>query len=343
VWFIVTNSDGSSHQIGRITPTGTTTVMEAGVPDNDVIGALTSAGGGLTEGPDGNLWFTDVGQNQIGRITPAGVVTFFGTGLPDDSGPESIATVNGDLWFGMQGYPALGRITTAGAISLYDVSEPSSYLPSFLSRVVNLVPGQGSNGPDGTAWLVGATYPLRHVDLPDDVGDPCIHDEDGDGHSDWTDAFPFDPTEWADTDGDGVGDNVDNCPTVSNPTQADSDHNGIGDACDVKVTALTNLSGTVNGPFSATLTAVVSKLPVPGQPITFTTGTGSHTVALCSAVTNSKGVATCNLPKSTSFNGNAAITAALLANNSYTASYAGVPLQYKPTTTTVALKKAGGF
>jgi hypothetical protein len=37
-----------------------------------------------------------------------------------------------------------------------------------------------------------------------------------------------------DTDGDGVADCVDNCPAVQNPDQADSNGNGIGDACDFK-------------------------------------------------------------------------------------------------------------
>jgi len=35
----------------------------------------------------------------------------------------------------------------------------------------------------------------------------------------------------ADADGDGVGDDVDNCPTVRNPDQRDSNHDGKGDAC----------------------------------------------------------------------------------------------------------------
>jgi hypothetical protein len=36
----------------------------------------------------------------------------------------------------------------------------------------------------------------------------------------------------SDADGDGVQDEIDNCPDVANPTQADADGNGVGDACD---------------------------------------------------------------------------------------------------------------
>jgi hypothetical protein len=46
-----------------------------------------------------------------------------------------------------------------------------------------------------------------------------------------------------DTDGDGICDELDNCPTVTNANQADADGDDIGDICDV--CADSNLSETV--------------------------------------------------------------------------------------------------
>ena len=41
----------------------------------------------------------------------------------------------------------------------------------------------------------------------------------------------------SDRDDDGVTDTLDNCPDVPNPLQADGDHDGAGDACDVATPA----------------------------------------------------------------------------------------------------------
>ena len=51
---------------------------------------------------------------------------------------------------------------------------------------------------------------------------------------------------YTDTDGDGVADAVDNCPTVYNPDQVDSNDNGFGDAC---------VDPTVNIPDDANIAA----------------------------------------------------------------------------------------
>jgi len=68
-------------------------------------------------------------------------------------------------------------------------------------------------------------------------------DTDNDGTADCNDLCPNNPDKVApgvcgcdvadiDTDGDGHLDCVDNCPNMANPDQADSNRNGIGDACE---------------------------------------------------------------------------------------------------------------
>jgi hypothetical protein len=93
-----------------------------------------------------------------------------------------------------------------------------------------------------------ALYSNAFTILGSPVAAPPV-DTDGDGVPDETDNCPTvsnpdqadsngngigDACDAPDTDGDGVPDETDNCPTVSNPDQADSNGNGIGDACDVQ-------------------------------------------------------------------------------------------------------------
>ena len=75
---------------------------------------------------------------------------------------------------------------------------------------------------DKTDWLCTLTF--------DYTGDTSASEES-------LQISGFEGTEeeaivWPDSDSDSFPDNKDNCPTVSNPSQLDSDNNGIGDACE---------------------------------------------------------------------------------------------------------------
>jgi hypothetical protein len=52
----------------------------------------------------------------------------------------------------------------------------------------------------------------------------------------------------ADSDSDTVEDAFDNCTAVSNPDQADADHDACGDVCDASITCDASNDGVVGGP-----------------------------------------------------------------------------------------------
>ncbi|MDQ3646257.1 MAG: thrombospondin type 3 repeat-containing protein, partial [Actinomycetota bacterium] len=67
--------------------------------------------------------------------------------------------------------------------------------------------------------------------------DACDPDDDNDTVADTSDNCPDvagspGAAGCPDQDGDGIRDSTDNCPNVANPGQADSDGDGVGDACD---------------------------------------------------------------------------------------------------------------
>lgn len=60
-----------------------------------------------------------------------------------------------------------------------------------------------------------------------------VLDSDGDGIEDQLDNCPYNAnTNQNDNDNDGIGNSCDNCVNESNPDQLDTDNDGIGDGCD---------------------------------------------------------------------------------------------------------------
>jgi streptogramin lyase len=84
---------------------------------------------GITQGSDGNFWFTeshvrDQGiDHHVGRITPAGAITEFL--VCQFCFPNDIAQGAGGVLYFTKSDPGLGRITTAGTV-LPDVVPPNS-------------------------------------------------------------------------------------------------------------------------------------------------------------------------------------------------------------------------
>jgi len=96
------------------------------------------------------------------------------------------------------------------------------YLPGFSFVVITDAQGrfQMCNVPEGVYDLF--------VQVP---GEPAVYEFQEIGvKPKLTTVIP--PLSVCDQDQDGVADAEDNCPTTTNPDQADSNRNGIGDACE---------------------------------------------------------------------------------------------------------------
>lgn len=130
-------------RIGRITMTGA--VTEYPVPS--VLGDPWN----ITTGPDGNLWFTEIGDYfnstnpdnvaNIGRITPQGDVTEFAVPTRG-SAPNGITTgPDGALWFVENVGNKIGRITSDGSITEFPIPTPNA-------RAIAI-----ATGVDGNLWF----------------------------------------------------------------------------------------------------------------------------------------------------------------------------------------------
>ena len=111
-------------------------------------------------------------------------------------------------------------------------------------------------------------------------GNACDADDDNDNRPDISDAFPTNATEWADTDGDGTGDNADNCHILANPTQANLDGDAAGDACDplTPIASATALQAITNGIYHLTANLTVTGVWIPIRDFRGTLNGNNHTI-----------------------------------------------------------------
>ena len=136
--------------IGKITTSGTITEYTAGLTSGF---SLLMTPKGITEGPDGELWFTEEGVTADGdraaSTRATGDVTEYW--LPAGADPTAITTgSDGNLWFIERGATKIGRITPDG-----DIDEFNAGLSG--SDTLNDI----TSGPDGQLWVTIAVARRR--------------------------------------------------------------------------------------------------------------------------------------------------------------------------------------
>lgn len=170
------------------------------------------------------------------KITAPGGLTFF----PGDPAPFSFDMVNTAERIA-QGLPPTFTLEPFAGRGYYTI-----YVNCTVDASAESVPGTQLSGMVGefshnTSYTFFADVPDMPPCSSDDCdGDGVPNDEEGTGDTDgdgWED--PYD----TDSDNDEAPDAVDNCPHVYNPDQADSDQDGVGDACDADVSCIYGTEG----------------------------------------------------------------------------------------------------
>ncbi len=116
-------------------------------PDTLTPGAVSTS---ITQGPDGNLWFTESNSGKIGQIDTAGNVTEFsptganGNGFTPDSQPTGITLgPDGALWFTESALSQIARIDTSGHVTEFS----SGITPGSQPGSITLGPVPAGGGP----------------------------------------------------------------------------------------------------------------------------------------------------------------------------------------------------
>ena len=192
-----------------------------GVPDGPVFFTLTSASPSLAD-------------PAIDASDPGGDARAADILMTSGAGP--IVWADGNTNLGLN--EAAGDVVDAVCI----LEDADGIFGAGDIVLFSLAPGSPSIGANSASDLfapgpvvttIAARFGLQTTDNLDAVKCPA-DDTDGDGVLDVMDNCPTASNAGqTDGDGDGLGNACDNCPTVANAGQEDLDGDGVGDACDL--------------------------------------------------------------------------------------------------------------
>ncbi len=130
IWFYA--ATGPPNAIVKMTPGGTFTPY--------AMPTLGEIADNMVLGPDGEIWFSDMGTRSIGTIATNGTITEYPLAM--GAIPTNITVgPDGNLWFS-DNSGAIGRITTSGSVQEFTSGLQSGADPDAIAP-----------GPDGNVWF----------------------------------------------------------------------------------------------------------------------------------------------------------------------------------------------
>jgi virginiamycin B lyase len=148
LWFAGQNHGPTpSNVVGRISPGGA-------VDEFTVQNTATVLGvGGLTRGPEGDMWFTEPSADRIERVSPAGHPEGFTLPVTGSRPTGIVGAPGGYLWVTLEGTGKVGQVDPAGTFR--EISLPAGARPTSIAL-----------GPDSALWAVEReSATLRRISL----------------------------------------------------------------------------------------------------------------------------------------------------------------------------------